>query len=129
MPACRSRSASCLILCACVLHCIGPAECSRQQHTVGVWAVQYVSSHVNATLKLKGVVFLFSQWAAATLELVSLLHRPTKPSSAFAGQTETSGIVQHDETPVLVSGAGHDALAMADLTEVCSVLSVICLSL
>jgi len=37
-----------------------------------------------------------------------------RPQPVLVGQAGT----QLDETPVLVSGAGHDGLAMADLTQV-----------
>jgi acetylornithine deacetylase/succinyl-diaminopimelate desuccinylase-like protein len=65
------------------------------------------------------LVFVFLQHAAAATpcdaELTSRLERATRStiSSMAAGVRRAGG-----ETPVLMSGAGHDAMAMARLTKV-----------
>ena len=42
-------------------------------------------------------------------------------SAAYSALTKMAGDIQ-DETPALMSGAGHDAMAMSHLTKVCPVL-------
>ena len=59
-------------------------------------STQQVNLPVNRPSKLLGCVYL------------------QRPQPVLAGQPGS----QLDEPPVLVSGAGHDGLAMADLTEV-----------
>ena len=42
-------------------------------------------------------------------------------STAYSALRKMAGDIQ-DETPTLMSGAGHDAIAMSHLTKVCPVL-------
>ena len=46
-------------------------------------------------------------------------NEPGVCSTALGGKQQQCTASQPDEVPVLVSGAGHDSLAMAELTQVC----------
>lgn len=83
-------------------------------------------------------VYSKMQWAAGAQERLSAKPRaqqtledgkipvPVRPSASHGDEDQQCKASQPNDVPVLVSGAGHDSLAMAELTQVSAVTIAVC---
>ncbi|KAL3162355.1 hypothetical protein ABBQ32_010038 [Trebouxia sp. C0010 RCD-2024] len=113
---CERRHLTCLVQ---RVHDAGAVQCSPA-----------LVEALTAAVKESEEVYSKMQWAAGAQERLSAKPRaqqtledgkipvPVRPSASHGDEDQQCKASQPNDVPVLVSGAGHDSLAMAELTQI-----------